>query len=1804
MANIFYNLLKTIDPYLEKVRQQKGRLVNLTQYTQGIKNPALRLGVSLPLGIIEDLINTPSLASYSATKLVTGKIPQEKLSAAAGLGESLLNVYTLGSSSALKQAGKQLIKEVGEQVGKKTVKDILKQGVKRLPEAMKVGAKYGGLYSGLRSVNLADEELPVSEQLKQGAIGVAQGISTGALLGGLASQIPTVTQLSKLGLEKYKKMPNREAGFVDVDELLKRKKTREEKAAEISAEQKIPKVGDIIGQNKEKAIQDFINRFKQYNIKQPEIKKGLHYPPELLKIELKNPNDRKIADRVYNWLSRAGEKSFQGEKSQKAIPYYIRMLGGKEVEASMNKAGTNIKNFWADLKAKAEKKGLPNWEKVWKEANETLIKQASEQPTTPSISKEFNKNKPIELTSKVPAITFEEWLNKKGININEENNLAEFLGGIFTETTSKGKGKVKSSAEKLSEIKKLVNEYKNEIKTGKIPLIQKSKILESGSPQYEAAYRANLKRELAKNNIFVDQNISTNELEKIYSDFLSKSKNIQKSNIKINPQETTTVKFKPSKKLLERIEAGEENYASPNGLEKLTKNEALRGYNLLNKAYKEWKLNPETENVPDYVKKFFEKEKSITNPELKNFLSFDAALNMLYFDYAKSGKSNKLINTMIDLANYKDPYEEMDLAMKELDKAYYKWKKNPNSVPKFVREYFETDTSNWHPEEAAFYSENTALEYLNYLRTSKTPEQKIKDLNKEFQPKTSKKTVEQIIKEPTMLSFEQRLEQLKKLPKSEDIIDANHASEVTQNAQQIAHRLIDDLNLDIKLRNISYEDFINNIAQKKSINEVAPEYERLYKKYRNLMETLYEISGAKESGDVGRIEGYFPEEAIMNEVDRARTEVFKNFVTDAINIQLGHFKQRKGLLTEYNIDVPTVLKNYADQAIIRRFDVWKVAQETGRPVEAIKLEKQLGYELGKAAAKGESFDKIDSISQLKKIAEVEAIAQGKPPPTPKRVIRIQDAEPKHLIERFQVNFRLASAEDKLKWMGVYKESGVQQFHQAGALAFYDIENVIKPKLEISDFDGIAKYIKDKFGFSNPENYINQLKNEWLKGNTDYVLNELKYTLKQAYQKDALNTLKKFIQETDIRYNPLEKELNYLYNRLTAETAYRQGIFEKSLGIIRAMYSRGVLGLNIRSAIQNLIEIIRGFAAGNMRDFPKVMFEFAKNPKKFTESYLNKYGVDETLLDEYLAKKYGKDAKTLLEKVDKVLFAFFRGSEAAKDAILLRTLELDGIRKGKSGQKLIEYVRNRFETLAIKYGIFGEIEAFRNPIVRTLFQFGQYGIKDFFIHARALEKAINAKTKEGRLENLNFLVKSIGGKMVALTLFGKIFGFTPNTIATIFSGPGLQIDTSDKGEGIKLNVNLSPAFSLLSDGADAIGEIYKAYVNNEDIEFNQVFTPRLQRNLALLVPGGNQLINKTGRSILDMLRGYNASATGLVRYPSPQSFEDKAKALLFGPYYTSEAFEYFKTPTTLGELLKPEDKEQPLKGTDDEYFKFLASKNKDEARQYYYKVMNDRDRKKEEDKLLNQFEKHGLINTESKNQLQQSGTDLFIFHPQKGIVPGPDLLTSMIEKNLKDRDVNSMISKVMKIEGRSKEEKLAFLKQQGITDEQIKNWYKSQLKALDTKETADWIMQQDPSRIDFGQLYMDGVFTFDVAKELERRGYIKDAKSFYNNVKLVDPYELRQLKIKLEKERLQNLKKYLNKSFTLQRQQIRSVKSLLKKSPKVKIPKVTLPKVKKVAIKSSLPKISLSGIPKLKQPTKSVKAILAKIKSQSYKLPKI
>ncbi|MEM3335470.1 MAG: hypothetical protein QXY47_05510 [Thermoplasmata archaeon] len=1497
MANIFYNLLKTIDPYLEKVRQQKGRLVNLTQYTEGIKNPALRLAISLPLGMVEDVINTPSLGSYSVTKLVTGKTPQEKLSAAAGLGESLLNLYTFGGESLLKQTGKQLIKEAGEQVGKKTVKEILKQGVKRLPEAMKVGAKYGGLYTGLRSVNLADERLPVSEQLKQGAIGVAQGIPTGALLGGIMSQIPTATQLGKLGLEKYKKIPNREAGFVDVDELLKRKKTREERAAEISAEQKIPKVGDIIGQDKEKAIQDFINRFKQYNIKQPESKKGLHYTPELLEIELKNPEDRKIADNVYNWLSRAGEKSFQGEKSQKAIPYYIRMLGGKEVEASMNKAGTNIKNFWADLKAKAENKGLPNWEKVWKEANESLIKQASEQPIT-SIPKELDKM----------IKTFEE----------------------------------------------------------------------------ETGYKAT----------------------------------------------------------------------------------------------------------------------------------------------------------------------------------------EPN------------------------------------LRTGKIPDEEIKNLINASKLETPKKTVEQIIKEPTMLSYEQRLEQLKKLPKSENIIDTNHASEVTKNAQETAYRLIDDLDLDIKLKGLKYEDFIENIAKKKSINEVAPQYQKLYQKYRNLMETLYEISGAKESGNVGKIEGYFPEEAIMNEVDRARTEVFKNFVTDAVNIQLGHFKPRKDLLLEYNTDVPTVLKNYADQSIIRRFDIWKVAQETERPVEAIKLEKQLGEELGKAAAKGEGFDKVDSISYLKKIAEVEAIAKGESPPTPKRVITIKDAEPKHFVERFQVQFHLASAEDKLKWMGVYKDSGVQQFHQAEALAFNDIENVIKPKLEIGDFEGIAKYIKDRFGFSNPENYIAQLKNEWLKGNADYVLNELKYTLKQAYQKEALNTLKKFIQETDIRYNPLEKELNYLYNRLTAETAYQQGIFEKSLGMMRAMYSRGVLGLNIRSALQNLTEITRGFAAGNMRDFPKVMYEFAKNPKKFTEYYLNKYGVDETLLDEYLAKKYGKNAKTLLEKGDKVLFAFFRGSEAAKDAILLRTLELDGIRKGKSGQKLVEHVRNRFETLAIKYGTFGEIEAFRNPIVKTIFQFGQYGIKDFFIHARALEKAINAGKKEARQENLNFLVKSIMGKMVTVAILGKIYGFTTNTFASIFSGPGLQIDTSDKGEGIKLSVNFSPAFSLLSDGADAIGEIYKAYVNNEDIEFNKVVTPRLQRDLAMLLPAGNQLINKTGRSIIDMLRGYNASATGLVRYPSPQSFADKAKALLFGPYYTSEAFEYFKTPTTLGELLKPEEKEQPLKGMQDEFFKSLALKDKNAAREYYYQVMNERDRKKEEEKLLNQFEKHGLINTESKNQLQQSGTDLFTFHPQQGIVPGPDLLTSMIEKNLKDRDINSTISKVMKIEGRSKEEKLAFLKQHGITDEQINNWYKSQLKALDTKETADWIMQQDPSQIDFGQLYMDGVFTFDVAKELERRGYIKDAKSFYNNVKLVDPYELRQLKIKLEKERLQNLKKYLNKAYTLQKQQIRSVKSLLKKSPKVKIPKVTLPKVKKVAIKSSLPKTSLSGIPKLKQSTKSVRSILAKIKSQSYKLPRI
>lgn len=152
---------------------------NFTQpLTSKIQNPVLRTAASIPLGMAESMLNTPSnyMKGIARTGTNIGKLvrgeqvsPQQFLVGAAPTAEALLNVASLNT-------GGNVVKQLGKQSFLTTV-----------AEGAGSGARYGGAYGLLGGLQAGEN---IKDPMKYGtmvASNALQGAGAGALIGGTLS---------------------------------------------------------------------------------------------------------------------------------------------------------------------------------------------------------------------------------------------------------------------------------------------------------------------------------------------------------------------------------------------------------------------------------------------------------------------------------------------------------------------------------------------------------------------------------------------------------------------------------------------------------------------------------------------------------------------------------------------------------------------------------------------------------------------------------------------------------------------------------------------------------------------------------------------------------------------------------------------------------------------------------------------------------------------------------------------------------------------------------------------------------------------------------------------------------------------------------------------------------------------------------------------------------------------------------------------------------------------------------------------------------------------------------------------------------------------------------------------------------------------------------------------------------------------------------------------------------------------------------------------------------------------------------
>ena len=197
---------------------------------------------------------------------------------------------------------------------------------------------------------------------------------------------------------------------------------------------------------------------------------------------------------------------------------------------------------------------------------------------------------------------------------------------------------------------------------------------------------------------------------------------------------------------------------------------------------------------------------------------------------------------------------------------------------------------------------------------------------------------------------------------------------------------------------------------------------------------------------------------------------------------------------------------------------------------------------------------------------------------------------------------------------------------------------------------------------------------------------------------------------------------------------------------------------------------------------------------------------------------------------------------------------------------------------------------------------------------------------------------------------------------------------------------------------------------------------------------------------------------------------------------------------------------------------------------------------------------------------------------------PQTVLDILKKEAMEKKQLSEIGKIMMgtamgTKNWTTDQKTKYLYEAGLGDK-IDDWYISKFKNTSPKHRASWIMSQ--KQPDFTKLYKQKVLTLSVAKELQARGFIPDAKSLMKKLKLTDVYQQQEAIKSLDKKFIKSiLKEYKREQDQARKLKYRGISKMLKlmgrrsKRRTLKLPRYTAPS------KLNLPKAKMYKITKPK-----------------------
>lgn len=700
------------------------------------------------------------------------------------------------------------------------------------------------------------------------------------------------------------------------------------------------------------------------------------------------------------------------------------------------------------------------------------------------------------------------------------------------------------------------------------------------------------------------------------------------------------------------------------------------------------------------------------------------------------------------------------------------------------------------------------------------------------------------------------------------------------------------------------------------------------------------------------------------------------------------------------------------------------------------------------------------------------------------------------------------------------------------------------------------------------------------GNVDETAQKL---ILRLHKMDGEQQLMDVLPKLDFPDGTTKDYVNTMLNYILSRSAKTKTVTAKLNGLFRKFTTAGFLGVNVSSSLLNLFEPRRLLGTANIKSMVSGLKDSLEQTViKKTVDILDRYGYSRMNVakESFINDKTARDAiQGLSGKMDDVVNAsmfFFNKTENFKNRWFLNAYERDGKSLGLAGEDLIKYVNDKFRKYAVQGDVWGTVGAMRNEWVKTLFQFSQYATRDVGIMMSKARGLVKDKDKE----SVQYL---LAWGLTSAIIYDIYEGIGLNPVGGVLALPvGLEYLDKDKSWNDVMR-SVSPNIQLGVDISNVIYDYFDGTLDPEQGNVDDYLEVRLKKDMLRRVPGGNQLLVKTGGYIADSSKGYNESTTGKVRFPVGQAgVGDMLKGTVFGSNATDAGQEYWNNYSP--------DKTNNLTQLQTDAFKAMQQTQGQPAAAEMWQSTFDKNITPKT--TVQDLLKGSEISKEAQKVADETGrTDI------------PATVDQILAKDaIDDQEFSAMKSMENELAKQAKGnpaimERIPELLQTYAQNEGFGLTYDDyrtrQLGSgdLTTKQKAQVIQTYiEQGQIDIASWYKNDVLTAAVAKELYRMGVVADPDALWENAQMTDPYYKMKALQKLRETTVKGIIS-ANKTYSNKR------KTALKKMASRKAPKIT---VKSRSVKTRLTKIK-SQSPKTYN-VKSLNSILSRIKEVGQSNP--